>query len=248
MLAVVLWVLGYPERAIQQCDQALTFAQGLSHPFSLAFALSGKALLHHLCRETNIVQEQAATLLTVSTENGFPFYTAHGSMLLGWAMVERGAGQAAIARIEEGLAAFQTTGAKGLSAWWLELRAEAYGKLGQLEEGLTVLVEALRAVDDTGEHFYEAELQRLRGEFLLQLSADNQGEAEACFQHAMTIAQSQQAKAWELRTAMSLARLWQQQGKRQEACDLLAPVYHWFTEGFDTVDLREANALLDALL
>jgi predicted ATPase len=108
------------------------------------------------------------------------------------------------------------------------------------------LAEALRAVDDTGEHFYEAELQRLKGVFLLQLSSANRGEAEACFQHAMTIAQNQHAKAWELRTATSLACLWQQQGKNQEARNLLAPVYTWFTEGFDTPDLQEAKALLDA--
>ena len=107
--------------------------------------------------------------------------------------------------------------------------------------------QALRAVDETGEHFYEAELHRLKGEFLLQLSSDNQREAETCFQHAMTIAQNQGAKAWELRTATSLARLWQQQGKIPEARDLLAPVYNWFTEGFDTADLQEAKALLDEL-
>jgi len=107
------------------------------------------------------------------------------------------------------------------------------------------LAEALRAVDDTGEHFYEAELQRLKGEFLLQLSSDSQYEAEACFQHAMTIAQHQGAKAWELHTATSLARLWQHQGKGQEARELLAPIYGWFTEGFDTADLQEAKALLD---
>jgi predicted ATPase len=202
---------------------------------------------HQRRRETNIVQEQAETLITVSTEHGFPFRAAIGNMLLGCAMVERGEGQAGIARIEEGIAAFQTTGAKLRSAEWLALRAEAYGKIGQLEEGLTVVAEALRAAKDTGEHFYDAELHRLRGEFLLQLSSDHQREAETCFQRAMTIAQNQGAKAWELRTATSLARLWQHQGKRQEARDLLAPVYHWFTEGFDTADLQDAKALLDAL-
>ena len=135
-----------------------------------------------------------------------------------------------------------------LSAWWLGLLAEAYGKLGRVEEGLTILAEALSAVDDTGEHFYEAELYRLKGAFLLQRSSNNQPEAETCFQYALTIAQSQGAKAWELRTATSLARLWQHQGKIQEARDLLAPVYAWFTEGFDTPDLQEAKTLLDELL
>ena len=246
-LAVVLWVLGYPERAVQQGDQVLTFAQGLSHPFSLAFALSVPVLLYQLRREATIVQEQAETLVTVSTEHGFPFRAAFGSILLGWAMVERGAGQAGIARIEEGIAAWQATGAKGLCAVWLGLRAAAYGKLGQREEALAILVEALRAVDDAGGHFYEAELQRLKGEFLLQRSSDYQREAEACFQHAMTIAQSQGAKAWELRTATSLCRLWQRQGKHAQARQLLAEIYNWFTEGFDTADLREAKALFEEL-
>ena len=109
------------------------------------------------------------------------------------------------------------------------------------------MTEALRASDDTGEHFYEAELQRLRGEFLLQLSSDNQREAEACFQYAMTSAQNQGAKAWELRTVTSLARLWQQQGKHTAACELLVPIYSWFPEGFDTADLQDAKALLAQL-
>jgi predicted ATPase len=246
-LMEVLWFLGYPDRAVQQSDQAVAFAQELSHPFSLAFALCVKVQVHQRRRETNLVQEQAETLITLSTEHGFPFRATIGSMLLGWAMVERGEGKAGITRIEEGIAAWKTIGAKMLSTWWLGLLAEAYGKLGRVEEGLTVLVEALRVVEDTGERFYEAELYRLRGEFLLQLSLDNQREAEACFQHALTIAQDQGAKAWELRTATSLARLWQHQGKKQEARDLLAPVYHWFTEGFDTADLQEAKALLEVL-
>jgi predicted ATPase len=168
-------------------------------------------------------------------------------MLLGWALVEQGAGEAEIARIKEGIAAWQATGAKLLSAVWLELLAEAYGQRGQIDEGLTVVGEALRAVHDTGEHFYAAELQRLKGAFLLQLSVDNQREAETCFQHAMTIAQDQGAKSWELRAATSLARLWQSQGKCEEAHDLLAPIYNWFTEGFDTADLKDAKALLDEL-
>ena len=247
-LALVLWVLGEPERAVQHGAQMLSFAHELSHPFSFAFALSLQALLHHLRRETSLVQDQAATLVTVSTEHGFPFRVAWGNMLLGWAMVERGAGQAGMTRIEEGITAYRATGAKTLSAVWLGLCAEAYGTLGQREEGLAVLIEALRAVEETGEHFYEAELYRLQGELLLSQSQDNQAEAKTYFQHAISIAQSQQAKSWELRAATSLARLWQQQGKRQEAHDLLTPVYNWFTEGFDTADLKDAKALLDELV
>ena len=130
---------------------------------------------------------------------------------------------------------------------FLALLAEAQGTMEQPAEGLTTLTEALTLVDTTGERWYDSELYRLKGELLLQQNSDNQAEAENCFQHAISIAQSQQAKSWELRATTSLARLWQQQGKRQEAHDLLAPVYGWFTEGFDTADLQEAKALLDAL-
>jgi class 3 adenylate cyclase/predicted ATPase len=246
-LALVLWVLGYPKRAVQHSTQMLRVAHELSHAFSFAFALSLQALLHHLRRETSLVQEQAATLVTVSTEHGFSFRVAWGNMLLGWAMVERGEGEAGMTRIEEGITAYRATGAKTLSAVWLGLCAEAYGNIGQSEEGLAVMIEALRAVEETGEHFYEAELYRLKGELLRSQSQDNQAEAETCFQHAISIAQSQQAKSWELRASISLARLWQQQGKRAEAHALLAPVYGWFSEGFDTADLTEAKALLDTL-
>jgi len=119
--------------------------------------------------------------------------------------------------------------------------------MGQPEAGLTVLTEVLALVDKTGVRWYEPELYRLKGELLLQQSSGNSTEAETCFHHAISIAQNQSAKSWELRATTSLARLWQRQGKRQEAHDLLAPVYNWFTEGFDTADLQDAKALLDTL-
>ncbi len=121
------------------------------------------------------------------------------------------------------------------------LLADAYGKLNRNDEGLKAIAEGLTLVEKIGKHGYGAELHRLKGELLLQLSPDNHAEAEICFRQALDIARQQQAKSWELRAAMSLARLWQQQGKRQDAYELLAPVYNWFTEGFDTADLREAK-------
>jgi predicted ATPase len=149
--------------------------------------------------------------------------------------------------MHQGLSAYRATGVEQARPYWLALLAEVYGIQGESEEGLTVLTEALTHVDTTGERWYESEIYRLKGELLLQQNSDNQAEAESCFHHAISIAQSQQAKSWELRAATSLARLWCQQGKRQEAHDLLAQVYNWFTEGFDTADLQEAKALLDAL-
>jgi predicted ATPase len=150
--------------------------------------------------------------------------------------------------MHQGLTAHRGTGAETWRPYYLALLAEAHGTMGQSEAGLTVLAEALAFVDTTGERWYEPELYRLKGELiLLQQNADNQADAESSFHHALAIARNQQAKSFELRAAISLTRLWQQQGKRQEAYDLLAPVYSWFTEGFDTADLQEAKALLDAL-
>jgi predicted ATPase len=157
-----------------------------------------------------------------------------------------------IQQIQQGMA---TDRAIGAEVWWpyhLALLADAYGKTGQIEEGLTALAEALDAVDRTGERWYEAELYRLKGTLTLQSQVPGprskvEAEAEACFQKAIDIARKQQAKSLELRAVISLARLWLHQGKRQEAHAMLADIYTWFTEGFDTKDLQEAKALLDEL-
>src|SRR4029077_10121853 len=151
---------------------------------------------------------------------------------------QQGQAQAGLAQCHQGLTAWRATGAEGLRPYFLALLADAHGVQGEPEEGLTVLTEALTLVDTTGERWYAPELYRLKGALLLQQSSDNQAEAESCFHRALEIARNQQAKSFELRTATSLARLWQQQGKRQEAYDLLAPVYGWFSEGFDTAALQ----------
>jgi len=152
-----------------------------------------------------------------------------------------------MAQMQQGLAAWRTTGAEVLRPYGLALLAKSSAKLGQPEAGLTLLAEALAVLNDTGERRWEAELYRLQGELLLARSAGYDAEAETCFRQALDIARRQQAKSWEPRAAMSLSRLWQRQGKRTEAYDLLAPIYGWFTEGFDTADLQEARALLEAL-
>jgi len=180
-------------------------------------------------------------------ELGFERELAQGTILWGWALTEQGQGVEGIAAIRQGLAALQATGEELRRPEFLALLAEAYGGIGQIEEGLNVLAEALAAVEKTGERYYEAELYRLKGELLLAHPTGNHLEAESCFHRSLDIARRQQAKSLELRAAASLSRLWQQQGKRQEAHDLLAPVYAWFTEGFDTADLQEAKALLEEL-
>jgi len=181
--------------------------------------------------------------MALSTEQGFPYWLAIGTMVRGWALALQGQAEDGIAQIRQGLTAWQATGAEFVRPYFLTLLAEAYAQRGQAEEGLAVVSEALETVATTGERFYEAELHRLQGELSLQLPTPL-AEAEACLQQALAVARRQQAKSLELRAAMSLSRLWQRQGKRAEAHQLLAEVYGWFTEGFDTADLQEAKALL----
>jgi predicted ATPase len=171
---------------------------------------------------------------------------AEATIEWGWALVEQGQGDAGMVQLRQGLAAYRATGAGGRSH--LALLAEALRHMGRSEEGLRVLAEIPTVRDGCGEGRGTAEVYRLKGELLLTCSFKCDAEAEACFQQALAIARRQQAKSLELRTAMSLSRLWQQQGKRDEAYHLLAPIYGWFTEGFDTSDLQEAKALLDELV
>jgi class 3 adenylate cyclase/predicted ATPase len=245
--ARALWCLGYPDQGLAWSDEAVTLAQQIAHPYSLGFALTSAANFHQLRREVYTTQERADAAITLATVQGFPHWRARGAVLRGWALVQQGQVKEGIEQINQGLIAIRATGAEVVRPYFLALLAEAHGTMGQPEAGLTVLTEALTRVDTTGERWYEAEIYRLKGELLLQCSWDNQAEAENCFHHAISTARSQQAKSLELRAATSLARLWQQQGKRDEARQLLRDVYNWFTEGFDTADLQDAKTLLDAL-
>src|SRR5262249_46292871 len=181
------------------------------------------------------------------TEHDFAYYLAWATVMRGWALTAQGQQDEGLVQMRQGLAALRATGGEVRLPYYLALLAEVCGKEGQVEAGLTLLAEALAQTHTKAERWCEPELYRLKGALLLQQSLDNQAEAESCCHHALDIARNQQAKSCELRTATSLARLWQQQGKRQEAHDLLAPVYGWFTEGFDTADLKDAKALLEAL-
>jgi TOMM system kinase/cyclase fusion protein len=245
--ALALWHLGYPEQALRRIHDALTLAQELSHPFSLAFALDFAAYLHQLRREGQAAQERAAAIIALSTDQGFPFWGACGTILRGWALAEQGQSAEGIAQMCQGIAALRATGAELQRPYCLALLAEAYGQAGQADEGLRVLAEALTAVHTTGERQHEAELYRLKGELLLKQDVPDEQEAESCFCRAVDVARQQQAKSFELRAAMSLSRLWQPQGKSAEARQLLEPIYGWFTEGFDTADLQDAKTLLEAL-
>jgi len=246
-VAFALWMLGYPDQALTRLDEMLTQAQELSHIFSLARALLRAAVLHRYRRGVDTAQKWADAFMTIVTEQGFEHYLGNATFERGWVLAVQGQGEKGIAQMHQGLAALRTTGTGLLLAEFLALLAEAYGQIGQAEEGLRLLAEALVSMDATGEHFYTVEVYRLKGELLLRQTVPEAPAAEACFQQALAVARRQQAKSWELRAAMSLARLWQQQGKRAEAYELLAPIYGWFTEGFDTADLQEAKGLLEEL-
>ena len=184
----------------------------------------------------------------LAAEQGFQWWLAVGTTYRDWALVQQGRQSAEeMARLRQGLAFYWTPGAELDRTYWLALLAEAYGTVGQAEEGLRLLREALVVVEKSGVQHWEAELHRLKGELLLHQTVPDAQHADACFGQALATARRQQAKSLELRAAMSLARLWQRQGKRADACRMLAEVYDWFTEGFDTADLQEAKALLDAL-
>jgi predicted ATPase len=245
--ALCLWLLGYPDQARQWDEIALTQAQGLSHAYTLAQTLLFSTTLHQWRREVSMAQEQAEALLALCTEHGFPLYLLWGMVLRGSVLTAQGAWGEGLAQMHEGLAAWRARGLHMFWLWFHALLAEACGRAGQVEEGLRALEEALEALQTAEDHFYEAEVYRLKGELLLARSVEQHTEAETCLRQALGMARQQQAKSLELRAAMSLSRLWQQQGKRDEARELLAPVYGWFTEGFNTADLQEARTLLEEL-
>jgi predicted ATPase len=239
--AWTLWHLGYPDQALKKSQEAIALAEGLSHPYSLAVALGFAALFHLFRRDAHLARERAEAVITLSTEQGFSLYLMYGMTIRGWTLTEQ-------EQVEEGIAQMRQNIGSVLCPYEL---AEAYGKVGQVEKGLTVLTETQAFIDKTGWRVKEAELYRVKGTLTLQSKVQSLEskvqEAEACFLKAIDIARKQQATSLELRAATSLARLWQQQGKRTEAHKLLSEIYNWFTEGFDTKDLQEAKALLDSL-
>jgi TOMM system kinase/cyclase fusion protein len=244
--ALVLWVLGYPAQALRRSREALRLAREFYHPFSMALTLALTATFERLIREWQTLRERTEALLGLAAEQGFAQLVGEALLHQGWIVVMQGHAEEGSAQIRQGLTARGTTGAV-VRTHFLALLVEAQMQGGQVEEGLNTIAEALSGMDKTGERWYEAELYRLKGEILISQSSDKHTESESCFHQAISIAQSQSAKSWELRAATSLARLWQSQGKQQESYDLLAPVYGWFTEGFDTADLIDAKALLDEL-
>jgi predicted ATPase/class 3 adenylate cyclase len=244
--APLLWLLGYPDQALASSQAALDLAQQVAHPNTLIQALYWAAVLHHLRREAPQTQARAEASIAVATDYELTGQT--GAMILrGWALAASGHGEEGGAQIKRGLAVIRGRRVARDGPYHLALLAEVLAQAGQSAEGLEALDEALTTVAQSTARWWEAELHRLKGEFLLAYPAAQHAEVETCFCQALDIARRQQAKSMELRAAMSLARLWRRQGKCAEAHDLLAPVYGWFIEGFDTADLQEAKALLDEL-
>jgi predicted ATPase len=247
--AWALWFLGYPDQALRRMEDALRVARELAHSFSFAFARQFAGQLHLYRREYDLARELAAEVITISTEQDFLIWLAMARIVHGSALAEQEQAREGIAEIRQGMADWQAMGQELELPQFLALLAEAHDRADQSEEGLKVLADALVVAEKTGERFWTAELYRLYGELSLRVADAETGKrgAEQSFRKAIEIARRQSAKSLELRAAMSLSRLWQRQGKKDEARQMLAEIYGWFTEGFDTADLQEARALLEEL-
>jgi predicted ATPase len=254
--AGALQQLGYSEQARQREAEALALTQRMASPYNRCNLLLFLTLLHCFRREGRQAQPWVEEALSLARAEGFLLLAALGTMIQGAILTAQGQAQAGLAHLRQGFAACHTLGTKQLHPWGVAMLAESYARLGQPEASLTALAEPPALMATTGDVFYAAEIARLEGELRVQaggrepaLGPDTlpSAAAERCFQHAMEVAHRRQARWWELRAALSLSRLWQQQGKRAEARALLAPIYGWFTEGFDTADLQEAQTLLAEL-
>ena len=263
--ARALWNLGYPDQGLKMAYDAHALAEDLAHPYTVSSAVHFTAGLHQFRREEQAVREQASKLMTLSTDQGFPFFLVSACVYQGWSVAIQGRGEEGLALMQRGLTEWRAMQAELWKPYFLALVAETYGMLQRIDEGLSVVSEALAVADKTEERWYEAELYRLKGQLTLQSKVQGPNskaqEAETSFLKAVDIARKQQAKSLELRAVMSLARLRQHQTQNQETCitqhdsrtaldeahKMLSEVYNWFTEGFDTKDLQEAKALLDEL-
>jgi len=246
--ALTLWTLGYPDQARLRMQHALETANSLArHPFTVAFGHYFYAWLHKLYREEEIVEQATDVAIKICEEQRFPFWQLASTCLRGSTLVERGAAEEGVLTIRQALASYQEIGGQLYSPELHGLLGVALAKTGRVEEAAATLAEGLRLVETTQDRWWHAELHRLHGELTLGLPGDQTAAAEAAFEEALAVARAQQAKSWELRAAMSLSRLWHGAGKTAEARKLLGDVHGWFTEGFDTADLREAAALLAEL-
>jgi predicted ATPase len=242
-----IWVLGYPEAALGDAANALNDAREISQAASLMFALFWGSLTCLLCAKYPVAKALIDEFIAVADEKKGAFWKASGMLFQGSLLELTGQAADAVQTITSGITAWRLTGATVYMPWWLSCLARAHAELGQLDDAWRCIGEAVTAMETTKEKWCEAEVNRIAGEIAVKSPESDAAKAEDYFERALAVARHQQAKSWELRAAMSMARLWRDQGKRDEARDLLTPVYGWFTEGHDTRDLKEAKALLDEL-
>jgi predicted ATPase len=246
--AWVLWLLGSPQKALKKSEESLSLARRFAHPYSLVVALNLAALLRQHLRDSRGARELAEEGISLSTEHDFPFWTAMGTILRGWTLTETNEVPNGITQMRQGLTVFQAMGADLMRPYYLTLLAESYGKLGQVNEALTLLTEAQDLMGKSHECWWEAEVYRRKGELMLsgieRPDPENEKRAETLLQKALHIASHQKAKSLELRATISLCRLWQNQGKGGDARRMINQVYGSFSEGFDQPDLREAKLLV----
>jgi predicted ATPase len=248
-LVWVLWILGYPDQALQRSQEALALAREIGHSPSLGVALAfSVSHFYILAPDSQAAHEQVETLMRLATDEGLAPLHAFGEVIQGWMQVRRGQVEKGIAHMRRGITAWEATGTQAGRSLHRGLLSQAYGRSGQAERGLIVVDESLALMEQKDVRCREAEHLRIKGELLLlRGEAHAEVEAEACYHKAIEVARRQQARSWELQAAMSLCRLWQRQGKREEARQLLAGIYGWFTEGFDMPDLKDAGELLEEL-
>jgi predicted ATPase len=245
--ALALWLLGYADAALQDAEDALRHARSINHAASLMFSLGILCLTRAFCGDHAAAKSQADELAALAEEKGALFWKALGLMDQGWLSGLAGEASGAVHMISSGMAAWRSTGATMFAPFYLSCLASLHAELGHFDDARRSSDEAATTVEATMERWCEAEIHRIAGEIALKSPESDAAMAESCLQRALEVARAQRAKSWELRAAMDTARLWRDRGQRRKARDLLAPIYGWFTEGFDTLDLREAKALLKEL-
>jgi predicted ATPase len=245
--SVALWLLGYPTAALERGRTGRALAQDLAHPGSIVNALPFASIVYLLLGDVASLRDVADSMIALSAEHGFPQWQAFGRILDTWIQSEQGHGEVSIPQLRREIGEYRALGNDLWVPCFLSLLASACLRLGAADEGLAAVADALRTADVTGARLWDAEFLRLKGELLLARDAAAGPDAEIAFRQAIDLARQQSTKSWELRAAVSLSRLWRRHGRRTEAARLLAEIYGWFTEGFDTTDLREARVLLDEL-
>jgi predicted ATPase len=240
-----LWMLGYPDAALVDTNRALEEAREIGQAATFMYALVHASLIHIQCGNYAAANAEADELIALANEKGALFWKAQGMSKQGCILAVTGKAAEAVQMITSGIAAWRSTGSTVWMPLYLSYLARAYAELGQFEHAWRCIDEAMTAAETTKERWHEADVHRLAGE--IALLSPEPDAAKACFERALSVARAQQAKSWELRAAMSMARMWRDQGKHKQAHNLLAPLYGWFTEGFATLDLKQAKVLLDAL-